>query len=363
MLSLTDLVEELGIRYTSIVPEIEIRESERICITGAGGTIGSALCRALFNRGVRNFLLIDQSEYNLYKIHQELTSYGAEVVPILASYGDYMAIKDQFLDFKPTTVYHAGAYKHVPLCEINWKAAFTNNVVHASHFFDLCLAAKVQTTVVISSDKAVNPTSFMGATKLLVEYAAIRTLGEDRVKIVRFGNVLGSSGSVVPLFHQQIKQGKKLTVTHEGVTRYFMTVQQASALVINCTGLVGTRFLLNMGKPVRIFDLAMACCQIMGVCFNYEITGLRVGEKMHEQLTHDTKAVPLQEGAIYSIDEMSYPDIQSLIFMLANCHDYDRAKELLTHANIGWCSNTSPTMPTEGYDPNVEDCYKITPAK
>ncbi|MEG1729562.1 MAG: polysaccharide biosynthesis protein [Bacteroidaceae bacterium] len=362
MLTLEEVVTKLGEKYTKKTQQIALTMTTRACITGAGGTIGAALCKELFKRGVRDFFLIDQSEFNLYTIHRDLVALGADVVPFLGSYGDVGALVSPMRKFNPTVIYHAGAYKHVPLCEVNWQTALQNNVIEAVKFFRMCRAYQGVEVVVISSDKAVNPTSFMGVTKLLVEFEAVSVLGENNVKIVRFGNVIGSSGSVVPLFYQQLSKGERVTITHEGITRYFMTVAQASNLVINCTGYVGTRFLLNMGDPIHIFDLAKNIASIMGVPFRYEITGLRKGEKMYEELTHDKHAQPISNGEIYSVEEPHYTLVRELTTSLIECEDYDAVKEILQRANIGWRSSTPTAIPSLGYSPEVDDCFTITPS-
>lgn len=274
-----------------------------VLVTGAGGSIGSELCRQIMTIGPARLLLVELSEFALYNIHQELeqkySCTGIEVVPLLASITDPIRIQRIMETFCPQTVYHAAAYKHVPIVEHNPSEGIRNNV-----FGTLCLAkvareAAVADFVLISTDKAVRPTNIMGASKRLAEMvlqAFAQSCKTTTFSMVRFGNVLGSSGSVVPKFRQQIRDGGPITLTHPEITRYFMTVPEAAQLVIQAGAMSsgGDVFVLDMGEPVRIIDLARKMVELSGLTVRDEeneegdieihITGLRPAEKLYEEL-------------------------------------------------------------------------------
>lgn len=276
-----------------------------VLVTGAGGSIGSELCRQILSVGPEKLLLIEQSEFALYVIHQELMDKLADrkikLVPLLASVQDDDRMHEIMSTWKPNTVYHAAAYKHVPLVEHNPAEGIKNNV------FGTLTAAKaaaengVSDFVLISTDKAVRPTNIMGASKRLAEMI-LQALAETglgtRFTMVRFGNVLGSSGSVVPKFRQQIRDGGPLTLTHPEITRYFMTIPEAAQLVIQAGAMAmgkgGDVYVLDMGQPVKIMDLARRMIELSGLTvrdagnldgdIEIVITGLRPGEKLYEEL-------------------------------------------------------------------------------
>lgn len=274
-----------------------------VLITGAGGSIGSELCRQIMSIGPARLLLVELSEFALYEVHQELEQkYGDQatlVIPLLASVADPMRMRQIIKTFRPQTIYHAAAYKHVPLVEHNPSQGIRNNV-----FGTLCLAVaarelRVDNFVLISTDKAVRPTNIMGASKRLAEMvlqAFAQGCQTTTFSIVRFGNVLGSSGSVVPKFRRQIRAGGPITLTHPEITRYFMTVPEAAQLVIQAGAMSsgGDVFVLDMGEPVRIIDLARKMVELSGLTIkdseNEEgdveilITGLRPAEKLYEEL-------------------------------------------------------------------------------
>lgn len=274
-----------------------------VMITGAGGSIGSELSRLALQRGAKRIVLFENSEYALYTIDQELNGAthkaNCEIVPVLGSVCDVHVFANVLKQHAVETLYHAAAYKHVPLVEHNIAVAIQNNVMGTWVAAEAALSAGVQSFVLVSTDKAVRPTSVMGASKriceLIVQAFADRYTS-SRVAIVRFGNVLGSSGSVVPLFMQQIRTGGPVTVTHPEVTRYFMTISEAAQLVVQA-GTMGRRgevFVLDMGEPVLIRDLAARMIQLAGYQVrskespkgDIEIayTGLRAGEKLYEEL-------------------------------------------------------------------------------
>jgi FlaA1/EpsC-like NDP-sugar epimerase len=270
-----------------------------VLVTGAGGSIGSELCRQVALVGPALLVLNDASEFALYRVHQELGERFPELA-LATSLGD---VTDAdfcdalFAQRRPHVVFHACAYKHVPLCEENVVAAFRNNVGSAFRIFDSATRHTVERVVLISSDKAVRPTNVMGATKRICElltlwYAQHRGNVATRFYSVRFGNVLGSSGSVIPRFLEQIRAGGPVTVTHPDMTRYFLLIPEAAALVLQAVAKAkapGDIYVLNMGEPVRIVDLARDLIVLMGFEPDSEIpivfSGMRPGEKMHEELS------------------------------------------------------------------------------
>lgn len=358
MKTLDNVLDELSSQKTLNLNDIKYL---RVCVTGAGGSVGTHLCRELYRLGVRSFLLIDSNELSLYTVNRELVALGCSVVPLLCSYGMTELIRPAFEQFKPEVVYHAGAFKHVPLVEVNWKSAFHNNVMAAARFFTFLKVFHPETElVVISSDKAVAPSSFMGVTKRLVEEIALHKI--PKAKIVRFGNVMGSSGSVIPLFYKQISEDKPVTITDMEVTRYFMTMAQAASLVIFCNRLHGNRFYLNMGAPVKIIDLAKKIAAIMGKHFHYEVVGLRPGEKLYEELTLSPTSYLDETGLVYTVyePEMSHNDLFAILDYIANCKTYDDLVAYLTTAGIGYVPKDVPnvTAPTE-YHAAIEDCFHL----
>ena len=275
-----------------------------VAVSGAGGSIGSELCRQIIKLKPRRLVLLEISEYALYAIDQELRAAVAasgqetELLPFIGSVLDFDKARDIFQHFEIDTVYHAAAYKHVPLVEQNPVAGIRNNVFGTLSFARAAVAAKVKCFVLVSTDKAVRPTNVMGSTKRLAELilqAFARQHGSTRFCMVRFGNVLGSSGSVVPLFRKQIAGGGPVTLTHPEITRYFMTIPEAAQLVIQAgsMGQGGDVFVLDMGEPVKIADLAKKMIQLSGnevrspmseSGIEIRYVGLRPGEKLYEEL-------------------------------------------------------------------------------
>lgn len=301
-------------------------ENRVVAVTGAGGSIGSELCRQIADLRPRTLLLIEQSEYGLYAIHQELQkrlgSDEVEIVPLLASVQDEARMAQILGAWQPYTLYHAAAYKHVPLVEHNAVQGLRNNVWGTWVTARAALAAGVRHFVLISTDKAVRPTNIMGASKRLAELV-LQALAErhgdrTRFSMVRFGNVLGSSGSVVPLFREQIAAGGPVTLTHPDITRFFMTIPEAAQLVIQAGAMAegGDVFVLDMGEPVRIMDLAVRMIELSGLQVKsaaqpwgqveIRVTGLRPGEKLYEELligddplaTHHPRIWRAQEARI-----------------------------------------------------------------
>jgi UDP-N-acetyl-D-glucosamine 4,6-dehydratase len=264
-------------------------QDKRVLITGAGGSIGSELARRALRYGADSLVLVESSEYNLYAIAEELE--GAPITPKLLNVCDREALGAVFGAYRPQIVLHAAAYKHVPLVEANAHVAVANNIQGTMNTIDLAIAHGVETCVLISTDKAVRPTSVMGASKRVCElYAQNVPSGDTRVVAVRFGNVLGSSGSVIPRFKRLIEQDRPLTVTHPEMTRYFMLVSEAVDLVLQAASLGegGEVFVLDMGQPVRIAHLARRMLQMAGrEDLGIVYTGLRPGEKLYEELLID----------------------------------------------------------------------------
>ncbi len=272
-----------------------------IMVTGAGGSIGSELCRQIVLGQPKLLILFELSEYGLYAIDKELRTQQVQLLSVLGSVLDQLKLEQLMRAYQVETVYHAAAYKHVPLVEANPVAGVQNNSLGTARCLDAAINSQVETFVLISTDKAVRPTNVMGASKRMAELycqAKAAQLPSTQISIVRFGNVLGSSGSVVPLFKQQIAKGGPITVTHAEVTRYFMTIPEASQLVIQAgaIGVGGDVFLLDMGEPIRIADLAKQMVLLSGLSvrelgqtgdIDIVYTGLRPGEKLYEELLID----------------------------------------------------------------------------
>lgn len=293
-----------------------------VMVSGAGGSIGSELCRQILAMQPSKLLLVEQSEFALYAIHQELEERLVDrttvLLPLLASVQDNDRMSEIVSTWHPDTVYHAAAYKHVPLVEHNPAVGIKNNVLGTLRTAQAAVANGVADFVLISTDKAVRPTNVMGASKRLAEMvlqamSAIHT--DTKFSMVRFGNVLGSSGSVVPRFRQQIRDGGPVTVTHPEVTRYFMTIPEAAQLVIQAGAMAkgGDVFVLDMGQPVRIMDLARRMIELSGLTVRDEqhpegdieiaVTGLRPGEKLYEELLIGDNPEPTLHARIMKAHE------------------------------------------------------------
>ncbi len=290
-----------------------------VLVTGAGGSIGSELCRQISRLQPQHLILLELNEFALYSIHEELASHASEanfrLTPMLANVLDQQQIEDIFQEHRPQTIYHAAAYKHVPLVESNPLVGLRNNVLGTLHVAQAAAAVQASDMVLISTDKAVRPTNIMGASKRLAEMI-VQSIAQENMEhedstrycIVRFGNVLGSSGSVVPKFREQIKAGGPITITHPEVTRYFMTIPEAAQLVIQASGLAASPrngaliYLLDMGESVRILDLAQSMIQLSGLQVRDEAhadgdidilyVGLRPGEKLYEELLISGEPLP-----------------------------------------------------------------------
>ena len=295
-----------------------------ILVTGSGGSIGSELCRQIIKLNPKRILLIEISEYALYSVHSELEQIKnakIELIPLIASIQDSKRMNEILSIWEPETIYHAAAYKHVPLVEHNLIEGLKNNVIGTFELAKLALNNNVSNFVFISTDKAVRPTNIMGATKRLAE-VSLQALNSNNLEkpktkfsIVRFGNVLDSSGSVIPKFREQIKKGGPLTLTHRNITRYFMTITEASQLVIQAGAMAkgGDVFVLDMGKPIKIYDLALRMIELSGLSLKDEnnskgdieiiITGLRPGEKLYEELLLSNNPIKTKHPKIFRSKE------------------------------------------------------------
>jgi FlaA1/EpsC-like NDP-sugar epimerase len=351
-------------------------KAQSVLVTGAGGSIGSELCRQILALRPTTLLLLDHSEFNLYSILSELEqritreSLPVRLLPILGSVRNPEKLLDVMKTWHVDTVYHAAAYKHVPMVEHNIAEGVLNNVIGTLNTAQAALQAGVANFVLISTDKAVRPTNVMGSTKRLAELTLqalsrevapvlfgdtsnVSRVNKTRFTMVRFGNVLGSSGSVIPLFHKQIKSGGPLTVTHPKITRYFMTIPEAAQLVIQAgsMGQGGDVFVLDMGEPVKIVELAEKMIHLSGLSvrseknvngdISIEFSGLRPGEKLYEELLIGDNVVSTQHPMIMSANEDHLPwevlkaKLTELLSAVEH-DDYTRVRQLLRDTVSGY---------------------------
>lgn len=351
-------------------------KGKSVLVTGAGGSIGSELCRQILNSNPTTLLLFEHSEFNLYSILSELElriardSLPVRLLPILGSVRNEKKLIDVMRAWRVDTVYHAAAYKHVPMVEHNIAEGVLNNVMGTLNTAQAALQVGVANFVLISTDKAVRPTNVMGSTKRLAELTLqalsqevapvlfgeksnVSRVNKTRFTMVRFGNVLGSSGSVIPLFYKQIKSGGPLTVTHPKITRYFMTIPEAAQLVIQAgsMGQGGDVFVLDMGEPVKIIELAEKMIHLSGLSvrseknphgdISVEFSGLRPGEKLYEELLIGDNVVATPHPMIMSANE-DYLSWESLKIKLAELlvavdkDDYARVRQLLRETVSGY---------------------------
>ena len=297
-------------------------ENKTLLVTGAGGSIGSELCRQIVTLGVAKLVILELNEFALYSIKQQLLNKfpSCQLVAILGNAGDDKLLYQICENHNINTIFHAAAYKHVPLVEENICAGVSNNILCTRSVIKAAIKYNVERLMLISTDKAVRPTNMMGASKriceLMIQAAADHCSSKGPIlSMVRFGNVLGSSGSVIPLFHEQIASGGPVTVTHPSVTRYFMTIPEAVQLVLQATGMAkgGDVFLLDMGEPVRIADLARQMIELSGLRVKdetfpdgdiaIEFTGLRPGEKLYEELLISSDDQPTDHPLIRRAQE------------------------------------------------------------
>lgn len=299
-----DLLGRDPVELDQTLIEKQLR-GKRILVTGAGGSIGSEICRQVSSFRPKELIILGHGENSIYQLNIELLGKYAEhfrITPVIADVQDRKRIFEVMEKYRPDVVYHAAAHKHVPLMEINPREAVKNNILGTRNVAEAANHAKVKTFVMISTDKAVNPPNIMGATKRLCEMIVqdMATKSDSTKYVaVRFGNVLGSRGSVIPLFKKQIAKGGPITVTHPDIVRYFMTIPEAAQLVIQAGSLArgGEIFVLDMGKPVRIVDLAKNLIRLSGYSeddIEIKFTGLRPGEKMYEELLNEGEINPKQ---------------------------------------------------------------------
>ena len=335
-IKIEDLLGRKPVQYNPELMAKTIAE-KTVLVTGAGGSIGSELCRQIILWKPKKLILLDVSEFAIYSLLEELkqypSSHAIDLIPLIGSVQDRPFIKKIFDHFAVDTIYHAAAYKHVPLMEQNVMQCIANNVFGTLNMAELAIAAKVKHFILVSTDKAVNPTNFMGASKRLAEIIC-QTLPTQKTNtcfsIVRFGNVLGSSGSVVPLFKKQIEKGGPITVTHLDVTRYFMTITEAAQLVIQAGSIAagGDVFVLDMGKPIKIVDLAKRMVTLSGFRpilnggegfkddeIAITISGLRPGEKLFEELAYSANLMGTVHPRINTTAEtpMKCDELQELL--------------------------------------------------
>ncbi len=359
-----------------------------VMVTGAGGSIGSELCRQIVRQKPKALVLFELSEFGLYQIDRELKQLmeaeglHVEIIPLLGSVQRINRLVVTMKSFKVQTVYHAAAYKHVPLVEYNVVEGVRNNVFGTYYAAQAAIEAGVESFVLISTDKAVRPTNVMGTTKRMAELGLQALAEQENLKakgtrfcMVRFGNVLGSSGSVVPLFKRQIEAGGPITVTHPDIIRYFMTILEAAQLVIQAgaMGKGGDVFVLDMGEPVRITDLAVNLIQLSGLEVKdeqhpygdiaIEFTGLRPGEKLYEELLIGDNVQKTAHERIMTANERYLPLAefeQHLNELDKACHafNHERIRELLLEAptdfnptdgigDLVWCRLKDETAPSE----------------
>ncbi|NHB87597.1 polysaccharide biosynthesis protein [Photorhabdus tasmaniensis] len=335
-------------------------KNKNVLITGAGGSIGSELCRQIITQSPSQMILFELTEYCLYSIENELQKINLDrdlninIIPILGDIKHSDKINKIINKFNINTIYHAAAYKHVPLVEMNMIEGINNNIFGTLSLAKAAVNQKVDKFVLISTDKAVRPTNTMGATKRFTELILQSFAKENshtKFSMVRFGNVLGSSGSVVPLFEKQIKNGEPITLTHKDITRYFMTIPEAAQLVIQAgaMGSNGDVFVLDMGEPVKIYDLACKMINLSGLAVKDEtnphgdieikITGLRPGEKLYEELLIGDNVSGTNHPRIMTANEVFLPwnKLNSLLDDLKmSCENYDfeSIRKILVNAPI-----------------------------
>ncbi|PWK34598.1 FlaA1/EpsC-like NDP-sugar epimerase [Pseudomonas sp. OV226] len=373
-----DIADLLGRDSVPAQPDLLARciKGKTVMVTGAGGSIGSELCRQIFALGPTTLLLFEHSEFNLYSILSELEQRGCreavpvKLLPILGSIRHQDKLLDVMKTWRVDTVYHAAAYKHVPMVEHNIAEGVLNNVIGTLNTAQAALQSGVSNFVLISTDKAVRPTNVMGSTKRLAELTLqalsreiapvlfgdrsnVSRVNKTRFTMVRFGNVLGSSGSVIPLFHGQIRSGGPLTVTHPKITRYFMTIPEAAQLVIQAgsMGQGGDVFVLDMGEPVKIVELAEKMIHLSGLSIrsernpqgdiSIEFTGLRPGEKLYEELLIGDNVSATQHPMIMSANEDHLPwDVLkgrlTELLVAVEQDDYSRVRQLLRETVSGY---------------------------
>ena len=308
-----------------------------VMVTGAGGSIGSEICRQLMRFNPSRILLVGHGEFSIYTIEKELQkTYGhtnTEIIPLIADVQDRDRIFNIVKQYQPWIIYHAAAHKHVPLMEYNPHEAIKNNVIGTKNVAEAADVFNVHTFVLVSTDKAVNPTNVMGGTKRIAEMIIqdLATRSKTKFVAVRFGNVLGSRGSVIPLFKEQIAEGGPVTVTHPEMTRYFMTIPEATRLVIQAGTLAngGEIFVLDMGEPVKIVDLAKNMINLSGYStddIEIKFTGIRPGEKMYEELLNKDEIHPREVYEKIYIGKTDQVDINPVLQLIDTFEQFDNVQ-------------------------------------
>lgn len=319
-------------------------EGKIVLITGAGGSIGSELCRQIAQLNPDKMIILGRGENSIYQIERELASYNNWCVEaVIGDIQNKRRLESIFSEYTPDVVYHAAASKHVPLMENNPTEAVLNNIIGTKNLADLAHKYGATSFVMISTDKAVKPSSVMGSSKRIAELLvqSMNRSSNTRFSIVRFGNVLGSRGSVVPLFQEQIDKGGPITITHYDMTRFFMTIPEASKLVIQAgayaTG--GEIFILDMGDPVKIFDLAKKMIELNGKTLkdiNIIEVGVRPGEKIHEELMSQIEVISdqiLPKTFISTSQPRKKEEVLSIIASLFGLNDLDLKRAIVYEAN------------------------------
>ena len=340
-------------------------KNKNVFVSGAGGSIGSEIARQVINQGPKSLILFDISEYSLYEIHNEINSlltdlkYTTKVYAILGTVNNNKKLKKIFKKFEIDTIYHAAAYKHVPIIEENIVEGINNNVFGTKSIVESAIEENISSFILISTDKAVRPSSIMGATKRIAELVCqsnLNTNSKTQISIVRFGNVLDSSGSVIPLFKNQITNDKPITITHKDVTRYFMTIPEAAQLVIQAGAMSdgGNIYILDMGKPIKIANIAEKIIKLYGYTPTYNkedfnqnksnqvlitFTGLRRGEKLHEELFIDNDFKETEHPRIISSKEkiLGKKEINLILNNIEESienNDIENLKRILNHPSI-----------------------------
>ena len=335
--------EEVKLNMQQIATKLS---GKTVLVSGAGGSIGSEICRQIAKFSPKRIIILGHGENSIYQINKELNGKykgQIEIVPVIADIQDRSRLFEVMQEYIPDRVYHAAAHKHVPMMEYNPREAVKNNIFGTKNMAEAAKAAGVESFVMISTDKAVNPPNVMGATKRVAEMivTGLNEPGKTKFAAVRFGNVLGSRGSVVPLFKEQIRNGKPVTITDFRMTRYFMTIPEASRLVIQAGALAlgGEIFILDMGEPVKIVDLAKKVVKLSGFT-EHEIpiieTGIRPGEKLYEELLVDSEQTDQQvyeKIFIGKVTEMPLAKVMAFVYTLDECTSNELKERLLEFAN------------------------------
>lgn len=330
-------------------------QNKVVLISGSGGSIGSELAKQIITNKPSKLVLIDHSEFNLYSILEDLekikslNNINIELIPFLITIQDQKKLEKIFIEYNPKYIFHAAAYKHVPLIEFNIFAGIKNNILGTLNIVNLFKKYDCEKFILVSTDKAVRPKNIMGATKrvgeLIVQAYAAEESKNKKYSIVRFGNVLNSSGSVIPLFNKQIKNGGPITLTHKDITRYFMTIPEAAGLILQCSILAknGELFILDMGEPIKIIDIAKKMIKLSGLNeknneegdIEIQIRGLRPGEKLYEELLISknfkktrNKDILIAEEDFMKISELS--NFLDILFKFNELEDIENIKELLS---------------------------------